>query len=473
MDLACQREPSLGLIEPNLELAWEYSMSVTLGPLVRITAVVVMTLAVLGRPHPVGSADLFPAPPEIQPAVRFWFSIYTQFGLKQGVVHDSRNHDIVYGVIDLEHPDAPEAQRINEGRMRRARQRFRRSIDRYLQDPLDAHPDIRRMVALFGDSPDPDRMAKAKRRIRCQVGQRERFREGLVRSAPYRRTIGRIFRDAGLPEDLIYIAHVESSFNCQAHSKYGAAGIWQFTRRTGRHFLRIDQALDERLDPLRSSEAAARLLRANYRRLESWPLAITAYNHGLAGMRRAQRRHGTYAAVFARYRSRRFGFASRNFYPEFLAARKAATSAHNDLRDLPSKSEQATFQLVVDGFVPFASVVRHFELDAQSLCRLNPALQPAVVQGLLYIPDRYRLRLPAHEWQHRLAYNARIPTRLVKARQKALPVYRVREGDTIAAIAARYNLKVADLIAANDLSHRGNRIYANQALRLPIGEQGL
>ena len=84
---------------------------------------------------PTGYAAAFPEPPVIRPAVRFWLSIYTRFGLTQGVVHDSRDPGIVYGVIDLEPPDAPAAHRINEHRMRRARKRYRQMIDRYCQNP--------------------------------------------------------------------------------------------------------------------------------------------------------------------------------------------------------------------------------------------------------------------------------------------------------------------------------------------------
>jgi membrane-bound lytic murein transglycosylase D len=439
----------------------------------RIAAWGIAFVAVFGLPLCACCTDLFPTPPEIQPAVKFWVSIYTRFGLTHGVVHDSRHLEIVYGVIDLEPPETPGAGRINDRRMRHARNRYRRMIDRYLQNPGSERPDIKRMVALFGPTPDAKLLEQAKRRIRCQVGQRDRFRNGLVRSAPHADVIGRILREAGLPEDLIYLAHVESSFNSEARSKSGAAGIWQFTRRTGRHYLQIDQALDERLDPLRSSEAAAQLLKANYQSLGSWPLAITAYNHGIAGMRRAQRRHKTYAAIFAQYRSRRFGFASRNFYPEFLAAREAASKAHLYFQDIPSPIRQATFEVILDGFAPFHAIVDHFALDEQTVCRLNPALRPAVVQGLLHVPKHYALRLPAHEWRNHLAFNARIPPEIMHTRQKKLPVYRVRKGDTLAAIASRHNLTVADLVAANNLPDRGNRIYVNQTLRLPMDERSL
>lgn len=422
---------------------------------------------------PLCLADTFPNPPAIQPTVQFWLSIYTQYALTQGVVHDSRYPEIIYAVIQLKHPDAHGANRTNTHRMRQARHTYRNILDRLIAHPDSKDPEVRRVADLFGPAVTPSQLRKAKRRIRCQVGQRDRFREGLIRSATHMHAIRKIFRQAGLPEDLAYLPHVESSFNYHAHSKSGAVGIWQFTQRTGRHYLQIDYALDERFDPLRASEAAASLLKTNYKRIESWPLAITAYNHGISGMLRAKRRHTTYAAIFQNYRSRRFRFASRNFYPEFLAAREAATNAHKYFADLPSSDEHRTFQAIPDGFVPFKTVARHFKLDADFLHQLNPALRPPIINGLQDIPAGYPIRLPAHEWQNRLAYNARIPHGLLGARQKGCPVYRVRKGDTVAAIAHRHNLKVIDLVAANNLSKRGNRIYVNQKLRLPLSKRRL
>jgi len=418
-------------------------------------------------------AKPFPSPPVIQPTVQFWLSIYTRYTLAEGVIHDSRYPEIVYDVIELKHPDAPEAHRVNTSRMRKARAKIRDRIDRLMEDPDSDIPELKRIADLWGAPLSIERLRQAKRRIRCQVGQRDRFRDGLIRSSAHIETIREIFSQAGLPADLAYLAHVESSFNNQAHSKSGAAGIWQFTRQTGRHFLQIDHAVDERLDPIRSSEAAAMLLKTNFRRLDSWPLAITAYNHGIAGMRRAKRRDGTYAAIFQNYQSRRFRFASRNFYPEFLAAREAASNAQFYFGSLPSPIERPVLKISSDGFVPFEAAARHFKLDADLVRQLNPALRPAVLNGLQHIPKEYDLCVPAHEWHFHLAYNARIPESLLVTRQKNFPVYRVRRGDTIASIAKRHDLRVADLIVANNLAHRGNRIFVNQTLRLPLADRSL
>ena len=419
------------------------------------------------------SADDFPNPPEIQPTVQFWLSIYTQHPLTQAVVHDSRYPEIIYEIIQLKHPGAPGANRTNNHRMRQARNAYRNILDSLIEHPDSNDPEVRRVANLFGAAATPSQLRKAKQRIRCQVGQRDRFREGLIRSSTHIDAIRAIFRNAGLPADLAYLPHVESSFNYHAHSKSGAVGIWQFTRRTGRHYLQIDYALDERFDPIRASEAAALLLKANYKRIESWPLAITAYNHGISGMLRAKRRHKTYAAIFQSYHSRRFRFASRNFYPEFLAAREAAANAHKYFNDLPIPFERQTFQAAPEGFVPFKAVAEHFKLDADLLHQLNPALRPPIINGLQDIPAGYPIHLPAHEWQNRLAYNARIPYDILGVRQKACLIYRVRKGDTVAAIAYRHNLKITDLVAANNLSKRGNRIFVNQKLRLPMAKSRL
>ena len=100
------------------------------------------------------------------------------------------------------------------------------------------------------------------------------------------------FTKLGVPLDLAALPHVESSYNPAARSHLGASGIWQFTRSTGRRFMQIDHVLDERNDPFLATEAAAKLLSYNYSITGNWPMAITAYNHGLSGARRAMRQFG-------------------------------------------------------------------------------------------------------------------------------------------------------------------------------------
>ncbi len=160
--------------------------------------------------------------------------------------------------------------------------------------------------------------------MRFQLGQANRFRDGLIRSGAWQRDIAAALKDEGLPPELSALPLVESSYNPRAYSKVGAAGLWQFMPSTGRRFMRIDRAVDDRMDPFMATEAAAQLLAYNHRILGTWPLALTAYNHGVAGMRRAVDTLGTtdIVTIVRQYQSRTFGFASRNFYVSFLAALK-------------------------------------------------------------------------------------------------------------------------------------------------------
>ncbi|TMA78808.1 MAG: lytic transglycosylase domain-containing protein [Deltaproteobacteria bacterium] len=166
-------------------------------------------------------------------------------------------------------------------------------------------------------------------RIRSQRGAKEHFAEGLRISGRYMAQMQKIFRDEGLPVELAYLPLVESSFNIRARSGVGAVGMWQFMAETGKKFMRVDAAVDERRDPMASTRAAARLLKENYRILGNWPLAITAYNHGTDGIFRGIKavESDNLVDLIQRYQSPTFGFASKNFYAEFLAVVDIATNS--------------------------------------------------------------------------------------------------------------------------------------------------
>src|SRR5262249_35277956 len=158
---------------------------------------------------------------------------------------------------------------------------------------LGPHPESlgaeeRRIYDLFADDPAPDRFLGAadEKRLHSQRGLRERFAEGIRVSRRYLPEMERIFRDEGLPVELTRLPLIESCFNLHANSKVGAAGIWQFMPATGRHFMRVDNLVDERRDPLASTRGAAEFLARVHDNLGSWPLAITAYNHGPEGVAR-------------------------------------------------------------------------------------------------------------------------------------------------------------------------------------------
>jgi membrane-bound lytic murein transglycosylase D len=413
---------------------------------------------------PSGASEPFPLYPSLEPNVQFWVDIYTQYPTTQGVLHDSRDLRVVYAVIDLRPPDQYGARKANRERIRAAKKKYTTILEQVSQKAAIQGPEAARVARLFGPNPAPATFKSALRNIRCQIGQKDRFKEGLIRSGAYMEKIKRIFRNHGLPEDLAYLPHVESSFNLNAYSKFGAAGIWQFTRSTGKHFLTVDYVLDERRDPIRSSEAAAKLLKKNHEKLGNWPMAITAYNHGLAGMLRAKRVKGHYEAIFQSYRSRRFKFASRNFYAEFLAARHVAKNYERYFGAIALEKPLETQEVVIKGYASLSDLSRHFEVDVQSIRGLNPALRPPVLKEQKYVPEGYALRLPAHGIRPSSLNNLQS---LYQRRQKPSRFYRVKRGDTLSEIAMVHGLKISDLISANNLDSRGT-IYTNQNLRLPV-----
>jgi membrane-bound lytic murein transglycosylase D len=344
----------------------------------------------------------FPAPPELESGVRFWIDVFTRYSRDQILLHDMDEPGRIYAIVDVTglSPDIRSQKQEREKKATderdRISDRLKRLADRDAGDTLGTDEE-KRLLALFGPPPTPEVLRRSAERIRPQSGLRESFLDGLVRSGRYLGEIRRIFRENGLPEALVYLPHVESSFNYLAMSKAGAAGAWQFTRSTGRLFMTVDDAIDERFDPLLSAEAAARLLKHNYESTGRWPLAVTAYNHGLVSIRKAMRELNTddLMEIIHAYEAKPFGFASKNFYAEFLAAVRVASDPETYFGSfVPSPPDR--FE-VVELPLPLKldTVKRVFAADVDTLAALNPAFRKTVLRGEKEIPRGYALRLPA------------------------------------------------------------------------------
>jgi membrane-bound lytic murein transglycosylase D len=206
----------------------------------------------------------------------------------------------------------------------------------------------------------------------------------------------KIFRAKKLPIELTRLPFVESSFNQEATSKVGAGGIWQFMGNTGRKFLIVDDKIDERRSPFKATEAAAMLLRENHMILgRSWPLALTAWNHGPGGVRKACAAAGSkdLGTVISRYRSKSFDFASSNFYSEFLGALYA--ERYNDLifGDLERESDLNPMVVRVQRSVKVNDVIKSSGLSKAEFLLLNPDLVQAQASNVR-LPIGFRIHLP-------------------------------------------------------------------------------
>ena len=339
---------------------------------------------------------LLPRPAELEPDVQFWIRVYTEVSTNEGFIHDQHKLGVVYETLHFD-PDTPPHERVHK--VDAERERYRGILLRLAggAEPQDA--DERRVKELWGVDGVPLRLTQAADDIRFQLGQSDRFRAGLIRSGAYETHIGEVLANLGLPAEIAALPHVESSFDPYAYSKVGAAGLWQFMRSTGRRFMRIDNAVDERLDPYRATEAAAQLLNYNYRLLGSWPLAITAYNHGAEGMRRAREQLGTddIVRIVRDYHSPSFGFASRNFYVSFLAALSVSQSPDKYFNGLEQSSEAGFHEVKMPSTASAVNLARTLGVDRETLKTLNPALRPTVWNGQKSIPAGYVLRLPTNQ----------------------------------------------------------------------------
>jgi len=443
----------------------------TMASFTKAASVLIISLFI-GVPGAQADTEPFPMPDIIAPNVAFWTEVYAHYSTGQGIVHDSIDIDRIYEVIDLLPYDVDGATETNRIRIKQANQRYETILRALARDPNASDPHYRRVAGLFSDPQTAAHYARAAQRVRCQIGQKDRFQAGLIRSGAYMEQILSTLRSHGLPEDLAYLPHVESSFNPNAYSKSGAAGMWQFTTSTGRRFMEVGYVLDERRDPIRATHAAARLLKENYAKLGSWPLALTAYNHGAAGMQRAQGKHGDYARVFQYYQSPSFKFASRNFYSEFLAARQVASNYRDYFGDIELDRPVPMRTVVMDGYVSFKQLSTLFNVDHETLKKMNLALRDPVFNGQKHVPKGYALRLPAVQGSDPAMQMAAIPESYYQQEQRASRFHTVRSGDTVSKIARLNGVKVSDLILANKLNRHGT-IYPRQTLRIPRGGEDI
>ncbi|HEX6996909.1 MAG TPA: LysM peptidoglycan-binding domain-containing protein [Gammaproteobacteria bacterium] len=426
-------------------------------------AVLAVTLA--GTAH--GDTTDFPRPASLEPAVRFWTRVYTEIDTEEGFIHDDRRLDIVYKTIGVPKSlSAAERRRRIEHGIRTYRTiltKLGSSARNNLSD------EERRVLSLFGDHPSNAELKAAASRVRFQLGQADRFRAGLVRSGEWKPYILSVLEKRGLPSELAALPHVESSFDPTAYSKVGAAGMWQFTRSTGLRYMRIDHVVDERRDPFFSTDAAARLLADNYALLQSWPLALTAYNHGAAGMRRAVSELNTkdIGVIVAKYRSRSFGFASRNFYAAFLAALDVETNAEKYFGPLKLHPPADSVVVEIPDYVTADTLARALHLPLAQLRKLNPALTETVWAGDKFVPKGFALRVPRDTGANVASLLAAIPATERYAAQRPDVQHRVRRGDTLSEIAAEYGVSLAALMRLNNL-RRSDLIRVGQVLTLPV-----
>lgn len=360
----------------------------------------------------------FPANGFVQRQVRFWETVFQNHPSTTIIIHDVDEPDRVIDLIDFKEAVRGRANEPVRGRMERQRvaqryvDRYQLAVEHFRQQgeaALQYGAIERRIWSTYGgDERQREKLLAGDIKIRSQSGLSDTFVEAAKIAQRYLPYMEKLFADNGLPVKLTRLPFVESMFNVEARSKVGASGIWQFMPQTARLYMHVDgRMFDERNSPWKATRGAARLMQDNYQMLRSWPLAITAYNHGAAGMERAMREVGSpdLENILAGYRSKSFGFASRNFYAEFLAAansydwlikrQKLAKSAHDKSVEFVSLPRKASV----------SEVLHASKLPSARLAEMNPCLLPQAFgkHKQRTLPQGYELRLPA-EHARKLRY---------------------------------------------------------------------
>ncbi|MFH1262231.1 MAG: transglycosylase SLT domain-containing protein [Pseudomonadota bacterium] len=445
--------------------------------------------------------DPFPCPPELRDRILFWADVFGKWGANQRILHGNQTPERVYSVLETSIPCGKrrhsrrvrsENNVIETERKKLKAQLFDLAdrLDRAEKTVPEWSSEDQKILALF-PAPNGLTLRDAAENIRCQEGNRDRFKEGVKSYARYKDMVVAELEKAKLPTDLQYLPFVESSYNPRALSRLNAAGMWQFMPRAARLFgLKVKNTLDERFDPEKSTIAATKYFKMSYgdlgpvaARLDPelertsrenpatmlnrlGPFVVTSYNYGLAGVRRAMTEEGTdFVRVLFNYSGRRFRTAVQNFYASFLAARHVATKMTAALPTTPSQ-DLARFELPKK--ISAKKLSEQLNVPIDQLQTLNPALTRAVWRGRLPIPEGYTLHLPKREggWDPLLASLLQMPMEVTATEES----YRVKAGDTPCGIARDYSVSCQTLIAANDLDASAT-IRAGQILFIPAPKQ--
>jgi len=433
---------------------------------------------IVAAPLAPGSApdNTFPRPAILAPNIAFWTEAFSSYSEYQSAIHSQDAPEKIYAVLDFR----DDVVRIGPTQARRLQAKtekaVKRELDRHLKRvhelrnrPEELTPVERKVYDLFADGTDPDRYRKAIGTFRAQRGLKEKTERALRVSGQYLPRMEAIFAAEGLPTTLTRLPLVESSFNTEAYSKVGAAGLWQFIPSSARLYMRLDEAVDDRRDPWTSTQAAARHLKEDYALLGSWPLAITAYNHGRGGLAHGLRavKGTSLEDLLDRWDGRRFGFASRNFYAEFLAAVDVERDYRRHFGEL-ERQAPIDFEVVqIQHYVAYEALRRCAGLSEEAFRTLNPGYRPEVLDGKLYVPPQTSIRVPVGMGQSFMAAYLALGDDQRFSQQRFYYVrYRVQRGDTLSTIARRYGVGLSSLKQANSIGGR-SFIRSGQVLRIP------
>jgi len=374
-------------------------------------------------------ADEFKVTDKLKPRVAFWFDIYSKYGSTEHVIHHVNYPWVIYNVVDVKPILESKGNRwALYHKAQRYVQNEKKKIRRVLlslskkRSYKRLSPVEKKYYELLAVVPGRRRTVfrQAASHLRAQLGQKDFIIKGLQSSNKYLPHIEDVFSKMDLPLEVTRLPLVESSFNEAAFSKVGASGVWQIMPSIGKKFLTLNSAVDERNSPIKATTAAAQLLRQNYRILKSWPLALTAYNHGPGGLLRATKKVGTkdISVIIEKYHSRSFGFASSNFYTSFLAALHVEKYQKEIFGELTKHEPLEIAQVTLTSSIKINDLVKALNIPAENLRALNLDIKRNTWKRNRRLPRGYKVIVPQELSTKLEAYLDTYPTSISESRTK-------------------------------------------------------
>jgi membrane-bound lytic murein transglycosylase D len=288
----------------------------------------------------------------------------------------------------------------------------------------------------------------------------------LARSTRYEKLMKKVLRDSGLPEDLFYIALIESGFTSNATSHASAVGYWQFIRGTGKRYgLEISKMVDERRDPVMATQAAADYFKGLYSLFGSWYLAMASYNSGENRVKRQVMRNST-RDFWELVRKKQLPKETMNYVPKFIAAKIIAKNPDQygfDGIDYMPPIEFETITLKES--INLRAMADKMNIPYEDFKAYNPKFKGEIAPARNASLD---LRVPVGMTESGLQAAASSVVDKVEYIADAgdTDVYRVKSGDTLSTIARKYRTNIAFLREINDMP-RKSRLKIGQRLVVP------
>ena len=287
----------------------------------------------------------------------------------------------------------------------------------------------------------------------------KQFEIWLERYDKYGPMLHRIIAECNLPEELVFLAMIESGFNPKAYSKANATGMWQFIYSTAKMYgLERNWYIDERRDPEKATRAACAYLTDLYNEFDNWYLALAAYNAGEGRVRRARRLHQT--SDFWQMHS--LPRETRNYLPYFLAATIIARNPH-EFGFFIKEKKQAVLEydeVTIEKSADLSVLAHSAEISFNTLKNLNPELRQSATPT-----DPYILKIPKGKMTTFLNNYNTLPENQRFAPQHT--VHRVKRNESLWTISRKYGVSIHDLAAVNKIKNR-NKIKMGQKLTIPI-----